>query len=70
MQINYYLLVVTRRIARLIINLKFWVQIGMEISKIYILKTFKQKPWLEGYVDFNTDLQKKQKDFEEKLLKI
>ena len=35
--------------------LKFYVRMGMEMSKVHRVIQFKQKPWLKDYMDNNTD---------------
>jgi len=35
-------------------NLKFYVEKGLIVSKIHRILSFKQKPWLKSYVDFNS----------------
>ena len=52
--------------------LKFYVKHGMEITKVHEVISFKQKKWLEKYLDYNTQRQNKtnddfEKDFYKKL---
>ena len=35
-------------------NLKFYVRMGMIISKVHRIVSFDQTPWLEKYIDYNT----------------
>ena len=35
-------------------NLKFLAELGVEVTKLHKTMSFKQKPWLKQYIDFNT----------------
>ena len=46
-------------------NLKYLVELGIEITKVHNIVSFKQKDWMKSYIDFNTDKRKQAKnDFE------
>ena len=41
--------------------LKYYKFLGLKVKKIYRIISFKQKPWLEKYIDFNTNERTKAK---------
>ena len=51
--------------------LKFYVKHGMKIAKVHEVISFKQKKWLEKYIDYNTQKRNKTNDdFEKDLYKL
>jgi hypothetical protein len=51
--------------------LKIYIKYGLKITKIHKILQFKQKRWLESYVDFNIEQRKKaQNDFEKDYWKL
>ena len=49
-------------------NLQLYVDLGLKIKKLHRILEFDQKPWVKGYIEFNTELRKKatnafEKDF-------
>ena len=47
-------------------NLNLCLQMGLVVTKVYRVLTFKQSPWLKAYIDFNT----RQRTFLKGLLQI
>jgi hypothetical protein len=39
-------------------NLKLYLSLGMRLTMIHRVMTFKQQPWLKTYIDFNTQKRK------------
>ena len=44
---------------------KFYVRHGMVVEKVCMIISFKQSMWLEKYINFNTQKNKAENDFEE-----
>lgn len=52
-------------------NLKYLVNLGVEIKKVHNIVSFKQKKWLKPYIDLNTEMRKEAKhDLEEDFFKL
>lgn len=52
------------------LNLKFYVENGLEIKKIHKILAFTQKPWLKEYINFNNEKRKNAtSDFEKQFFK-
>ena len=52
-------------------NLKYLVELGVEIKQVHNIVSFKQKQWLKPYIDFNTEKRKGAKnEFEKDFFKL
>ena len=51
-------------------NLILYTQLGLRVTKVHRVLSFTQAPWMEGYIQKNTELrQKAQNDFEKSFFK-
>ena len=39
-------------------NLKLYLKLGMELSRVHNVLRFKQEPWLKRYIDYNTEMRR------------
>ena len=52
-------------------NLKLYLALGMEVTRIHRVLVFQQSPWLKAYIDFNTERRKHAaNDFEKDFYKL
>jgi hypothetical protein len=52
-------------------NLKLYLSLGMRLTMIHRVMTFKQQPWLKTYIDFNTQKRKMaNNEFEKDFFKL
>ena len=52
-------------------NLKYYLQMGMEVTRVHRVLTFKLSPWFKKYVDFNSKKRSKATtEFEKSFFKL
>ena len=52
-------------------NLKLYLQLGLKLKKIHRILSFRQKPWMKKYIDYNNEKRKQAKsDFEKEFFKL
>ena len=47
-------------------NLSLYIKLGMKVTKVHRILEFKENPWMESYIRFNTEMRKKAKSACEK----
>ena len=47
-------------------NLKLYLSLGLRLKRVHRVLQFNEKPWLNKYIDFNTEMRKKAKNSFEK----
>lgn len=52
-------------------HLQLYIELGMKITKVHRILGFQQKPWLQAYIEFNSNMRKQAKnDFEKDFFKL
>ena len=52
-------------------NLQLYLSLGMKLTKVHRILEFKQSPWMQPYIEMNTDFRKRAtSDFEKNLYKL
>ena len=52
-------------------NLKLYMRLGLEVTKVHKVLAFKQSPWMQPYINFNTQKRaQSQNDFEKSFWKL
>ena len=52
-------------------NLNLYIKLGMKVTKVHRILEFNEKPWMESYIQLNTEMRKNAKSaFEEDFYKL
>ena len=47
-------------------NLNLYIKLGMKVTKVHRIFEFNEKPWMESYIQLNTEMRKNAKSAFEK----